>query len=505
MSKKGINTREAKFEQEKPYCERLVVLLRLKIDFEWKTKYQKFGKNIENCQKNERFNSFCLLLRADMEKDLQAKHLKENPIGLTSLKGIVKEEKINFSDDIKTLLAVYLNFQDFEHFRQTIDQQSQNEAKTEKPTTQIISHDFALLPPNFFLRSDQNLLPLALSAQEIDLYHFFFQKTEQEAEKENVLEAEEISFEEINPQKRILKYGLITFCLLFLGSGYLFWQSLHWGKISLKNPPKPQGEMPYKALVSYQTYWANFTDYWIEYNHFKRYNDTLNQGTGEKEKMYYNAGIYWIKLKNRWKTVDSLAVYLPTKDWYMLVRRKDSPLNEAPYYQTNRQDFTSAGYLTLPAEYKMPISDLVFAHVQDYGASADRCTVEIRVKSRHSNTRLHLILQGSEVRNAEVLYTNLTFLKSAFLRTTGDTLKPKPNEYLPLEISLDTWQTLRFRTQKGILQTFLNQKLSAELPYRQKLGNLVGLQIHFERGAGMVDYVKVWNEKDSLVYEENFD
>jgi hypothetical protein len=76
------------------------------------------------------------------------------------------------------------------------------------------------------------------------------------------------------------------------------------------------------------------------------------------------------------------------------------------------------------------------------------------------------------------------------------------NEHLGME--LKQWRTIKIVVKNNEGQLYIDGKFAYKVPYKEKIGNILGLQYQFSR-SGSIDYVRIYNENDSLCYNEEFD
>ena len=68
----------------------------------------------------------------------------------------------------------------------------------------------------------------------------------------------------------------------------------------------------------------------------------------------------------------------------------------------------------------------------------------------------------------------------------------------------EEWKTVTVEIKQPNLKIWFEDKLVWESVYDDKIGVFESMEFSFG-GSGTVDFVKVWNEKEELVYEEDFD
>ena len=86
----------------------------------------------------------------------------------------------------------------------------------------------------------------------------------------------------------------------------------------------------------------------------------------------------------------------------------------------------------------------------------------------------------------------------------GDkTLSGKDNDLSGLGTDIYKWQKFKMVVRDKTAQMYLNQEFIMEVPFDQDIGNITGLNLNFS-GTGSVDYVRLWDDKDELVYGNEF-
>jgi hypothetical protein len=214
-----------------------------------------------------------------------------------------------------------------------------------------------------------------------------------------------------------------------------------------------------------------------------------------------------LKYKNR--IIRTIAVESRTRGWSTYI--KEDRMN---FYQSFAfsQAETSKGYLTLPVE-EIPskaITDKLFVSYTYYTDSiidGDNFIAEARVRNSavedhgipcydmmmyvFSNTGLH----GFSLN--ENCYSYLKFISSE------QTMMGDHHDLSRFNFNPSVWHTMRIEVVNKHTTFFIDGDEILKMNYQQSLGAVNELTFRF-KGCGAVDYVKIMNLQQKIVYEEDF-
>lgn len=83
-------------------------------------------------------------------------------------------------------------------------------------------------------------------------------------------------------------------------------------------------------------------------------------------------------------------------------------------------------------------------------------------------------------------------------------LEGKDFDLSALAHDVSDWRVLEIRVRNKSAEVFLEGKKIYSTKFKNNVGQIKGLKYIF-KGSGAVDYVRLYNERNALVYEDNFD
>jgi hypothetical protein len=148
-----------------------------------------------------------------------------------------------------------------------------------------------------------------------------------------------------------------------------------------------------------------------------------------------------------------------------------------------------------------------YVNIQDYKVDGDNASFETRFRnvSGERNAicndmwfklmgtkgilKIHFLLSGC------FAYVDMTF---------GDkNLKGTVQDLSPFGTDIHTWKKARLEVVDKNVRIFLGNSLIYETRYSKSVGNIVGIEV-LSKTSGETDYVKLYNSKKELVYEDDF-
>lgn len=216
---------------------------------------------------------------------------------------------------------------------------------------------------------------------------------------------------------------------------------------------------------------------------------------------------YSVKIIANGERLSCIRIHVLTNGW-------EGVLNGTHLGQINQDD--SVGFLYVPASnleqyLDTSISDynLEYRNIREFNASGDAMTLETEIRLADEDF-------PNECRRVTIQLINLhgrigfTFVKpgcdASFLEAEfGDVLlNGEFNDLDPFYQELDRWRKVKIKTEKQHIYVYLDEELIYSVKYEDPLHEMKGLTFKFQ-GPGQVNYVKIFDQADHLIYEENFD
>ncbi len=149
---------------------------------------------------------------------------------------------------------------------------------------------------------------------------------------------------------------------------------------------------------------------------------------------------------------------------------------------------------------------ITYNNIRDFDASGDDMTFETRIKSeayeitRCATTGINL--HGDRGQN--FIFTKPGCMEYAFIKCSEMEIKGKYTNLSALALTIDKWHTYKIRVKNKKAQIFCDNNLIYTIGYKEDIGKLRGIIYKFTNG-GIIDFVRLYNGENELVYEDNFD
>lgn len=180
-----------------------------------------------------------------------------------------------------------------------------------------------------------------------------------------------------------------------------------------------------------------------------------------------------------------------------------------------RLDTLNLSYLQMPPRLlkknNLDISlenHLVTYHFsKPFNASADDFTLKTRIRNHIEEggfTCQECILYLQSAKSVvKINFTDRSCIKNAHITVSEVEKSGVDYDLSALGLNMNKWNDLTIKVKKNRLLIFLKEDLLHSEKYENSLGLLKSIKYTF-RGCGKVDYVKVFDGEDKVVYKEDF-
>jgi hypothetical protein len=237
---------------------------------------------------------------------------------------------------------------------------------------------------------------------------------------------------------------------------------------------------------------------------------------------YYEPRIYHIQLFMNGRTIGHHIAKIYSDGWEKALIRVEEFFESdgTRRYRTLERiqvedPIKTPGRLFIPRELaarnRVDTTGLYFTDyrlIRDFKLLTDSMAFEIRLRN---NTK-----EGGIPCNTSILTLFAKFGRirtifqgigcSAFseLSVSDVEMKGQHSDLSFFEADWSEYRNIKFKMENKKWQYFLDNDLMKEIEYSRPLGPFYGVRLK-SRGSGSIDHVKIWNEKNQLVYEETFD
>ena len=229
--------------------------------------------------------------------------------------------------------------------------------------------------------------------------------------------------------------------------------------------------------------------------------------------IYYYPGYHTSKLVVNNKSVGMEKIIINTPGWIALA--ENSIFNEPPiYFKT--EDFINNQQLYLPPESlknygAISRDNKVFVNYFNVGEfdfiNGEHFTLETRLKNN--------LEEGAMV--CQVVQVNLLFenglisipfchpgcVSNIHLHISEIFKDGKQNDLSAFGIDLSQWNDIKIELKNKNVDIYVAGKPVYKLSFKDKLGKVAGFHYRFD-GSGAVDHIKIYTNKNELVYSEEF-
>lgn len=324
------------------------------------------------------------------------------------------------------------------------------------------------------------------------------------------------------PKRRsYLKYifgVLVVFSILFLTYyAYSYWQQnriyteKEKRKVVLKLIKRSHDYNPCMATFAYDFSSLPIDSAVVYFSslrgHFDERFQVLRENKGEFTFAFYKPGIWPIQIKYGNQLIADTVINIKSDGWVCWTRYLDD-YNASRLYP--KSDYYTEGILFLSREKIIVPSeranyDCQFSIIQDFKLKINESIVEIRLKNSPDEYGLSCYDTGFSLIsdngfNFSIMFrrNGCQFNKDVFdLETKSFTVQ---KDYL-----FDEWSTVKVILNNGKGSVFIENRPFHFFEYpKQYFNHLAGIRF-YSKGSGKLEYVKVSDEKDQLVYCDDFD
>lgn len=148
-------------------------------------------------------------------------------------------------------------------------------------------------------------------------------------------------------------------------------------------------------------------------------------------------------------------------------------------------------------------------NIRDYNVSGDDFTIEAGVLNGKKDGGISCYDFNMDVyginENIKIEFLDPNCIVWVDFIISDVKVDGKETDLSTLGIDLSTWRLIRLEVKNKVASLFVDNKQVYTSPtYNTPIGSIKGLMLGF-KGSGKVDYIKLFNPSERLVYEETFD
>jgi hypothetical protein len=229
--------------------------------------------------------------------------------------------------------------------------------------------------------------------------------------------------------------------------------------------------------------------------------------------VYLLPGLYHPKFYLNGIKLTDIILLIRTNQWRTYVDKGIDSNN--PTYINNPEIFSNGRMHITPTiieknnlKLHENVQTVNYVNFRDYkNVSGESFSLETSIKNPSEEGAL--ICQGSDIlicmENGKICvpFGNSGYVGSLVVQTVDSVYRGTSSDLSAFGCDMSDWQKIKIVTRNKQLSVFRNLKLLKSYTFKKNPGLIIGLQFSFQ-GCGSVDYVKLYDNKDNLVYKEDF-
>jgi hypothetical protein len=183
-----------------------------------------------------------------------------------------------------------------------------------------------------------------------------------------------------------------------------------------------------------------------------------------------------------------------------------------PVFYKQDSNLVENGYFGISKSRLKENTDITENFTVDYynikrtGINADNISFETRFKVARGNT----FIRGEVNMNCEKGFVSIPIAESAasgniFIFVSDVNIKGREEDLSAFTKSPEEFHTIYFKNRNKKTEIYLDNIKVREITYTMPLGEFYGFRFKFYGTSGFIDYVKVWDEDNVLVMNDEFE
>lgn len=276
------------------------------------------------------------------------------------------------------------------------------------------------------------------------------------------------------------------------------------------------GVAPHTVVFQYDITSIHSDSVYIDYGHNDFENierELLPKNKHTITHYYHNPGMYKVRLWEGQKVISTLAVEVISNSWknYVYLRNKEVATIDDRLFTKNYNQ--SRAFISFPQIQSAgidvnQINWVEFCNFQDFKVDGDEFIFETRFKNNKNEggtdcleSIIKLMGQDGTLR---VQFNKPGCARWAIVQFGEKELDGKYTDLYPFSTDVSTWRTVRIENIHKKVKVFLDNTLIYSVLYEKPISKLKGIVYNF-RGCGSVDYIRLYDATNKVVFEEEFD
>ncbi len=320
----------------------------------------------------------------------------------------------------------------------------------------------------------------------------------------------------VQTKRKFGKRGLVTVglftMLITLAIGFNRWVSrpleIDHSKVSFYSEPVTKG-LPNTVIFYYDVSQLSYDQVEIQQSWDNRLRRTVDKRDSIYTTTYYYPGYFRAKLLVEDQVIEEHDVYVTSNGWLALIGGE-----EIPHYLTG--NIKRNGTLSVSPERLQPEkllsqeegSHLAYYNVQDFGdLSSSNFTLETAIRSDYNQGEA--VCQESQVSvlcakgRIAIPWSIPGCVGNIYLAASEQYLNGETADLSAFGCDLSEWQHIRLKVEQQQLSVYRNEQLVFQTTFEKDAGKVAGIRYRFQ-GAGSVDYVRLLDENEQEVFQDDF-
>jgi hypothetical protein len=278
----------------------------------------------------------------------------------------------------------------------------------------------------------------------------------------------------------------------------------------------PRDTVPHTVVFEYDISRVPADSVYIDYgyDHFGYHERELLPRDKRLITYYYHfPGRYTVRLRAGRQVLDSISIEVLSRGWMAAAYLKNSRLEALDpkvlrdgYHREGRL-YASPGQLRAGGIDSALVDWTEFSNVRTFGVDGDDFTLETRFRNSPADggfACLESMLRVLGERNRFRLQFNQPgCARWATVQFGEIELGGKFNDLSPFSTPVSDWRVARLEVKRRRARVLLDGRLVYQAAYQQPVGAIRGIVYNF-RGGGSVDYIRLYDARNDLVYADEF-
>ena len=271
--------------------------------------------------------------------------------------------------------------------------------------------------------------------------------------------------------------------------------------------------VPNTVIFDYDISMYDFDSAFIQQSWDIRRRAKIEKNEMHSTSIYYYPGFHRAKLLINDQLVKEIPVFITTDNWLKLIQNPDNDL--IPVYVNENCESDGQMYIApeIVASHNIDFSEhnhsTSFYYVNDnFSGDSDNFRLKTRIKNNVNEGAL--VCQGCEIsvygENGRhfIQVCDPGCIASLLLKFGSRYISGSNNDLSSFGCDMNLWNEVELKIENKLVSVLLNGNEIYKTAYENSNGAIKGISYSFA-GSGAIDYVQLFDQKEQLVYNEDFE